>query len=115
MSRQINILVIDDQESMRDSCQQTLCRKGYTVDTADNGEKGLAILKEKSYDLVILDLKMPGLNGLDVLKIIKEENPEIVVIVITGYATIESAVEAMKCGAGRLILSQNRSSRKAFV
>ena len=99
MSRQLNILVVDDQESMRDSCQQTLCRSGYQVDTAEDGEKGLERLKEKSYELVILDLKMPGLNGLEVLKKIKEDDPEIVVIVITGHATIESAVDAMKNGA----------------
>lgn len=99
MSRQANILVIDDQESMRDSCQQTLSRSGYCVETAENGEKGLEILKKTSHDLVILDLKMPGLNGLEVLGKIKEDDPEIVVVVITGHATIESAVEAMKKGA----------------
>jgi len=99
MSERAKILVIDDQESMRDSCQQTLSRKGYEVDTANNGAQGLVLLEEKSYDLVILDLKMPGFNGLEVLKKIKEDNPEIVVVVITGYATIESAVEAMKYGA----------------
>jgi len=99
MSRQLNILVVDDQESMRDSCQQTLCRSGYQVDTAEDGKKGLERLKEKSYELVILDLKMPGLNGLEVLKKIKEDDPEVVVIVITGHATIESAVDAMKNGA----------------
>ena len=99
MNRQANILVVDDQESMRDSCQQSLSRTGYDVDTANNGEQGLDFLKKKSYDLVILDLKMPGLNGIDVLKKIKENDPELVVIVITGYATIESAVEAMKYGA----------------
>jgi two-component system, NtrC family, response regulator HydG len=99
MERQSNILVIDDQESIRDTCQQTLSRKGYTVDTAENGENGLEALEKKSYDLVILDLKMPGLNGIEVLKKIKEFDSEIAVIVITGYATIESAVEAMKYGA----------------
>jgi len=99
MPRQANILVIDDEESMRDSCQQTLSRSGYYVETAENGGKGLEILKKTSYDLVILDLKMPGLNGLEVLEKIKEDDPEIVVVVITGHATIESAVEAMKKGA----------------
>ncbi|MBN1972919.1 MAG: sigma-54-dependent Fis family transcriptional regulator [Sedimentisphaerales bacterium] len=99
MIKNANILVIDDEESMRDSCLQTLSRKGYNVETAGNGIKGLEMLKEKSYDLVILDLKMPGLNGLEVLKIIKQDNPDIVVVVITGHATVESAVEAMKQGA----------------
>jgi len=84
---------------MRDSCQQTLSRSGYSVEIAENGKKGLEILKKKACDLVILDLKMPGLTGLEVLEKIKEDDPEIVVVVITGHATIESAVEAMKKGA----------------
>ena len=99
MIKNANILVVDDEESMRDTCLQTLSRKGYNVDTAEDGSIGIDMLKEKSYDVVILDLKMPGLNGLEVLKIIKQDNPDIVVIVITGHATIESAVEAMKQGA----------------
>ncbi len=99
MSRQANILVIDDEESMRDSCLQTLSRQGYSVDTADNGILGLSMMKEKSYDLIILDLKMPGFNGMDVLKEVNQKNPGTLVIVITGHATIESAVEAMKHGA----------------
>jgi DNA-binding NtrC family response regulator len=57
------------------------------------------MLKKESFDLVILDLKMPGLSGMEVLKKIKEKDPEVVVVVITGYATVESAVEAMKAGA----------------
>ena len=99
MSRQANILVIDDEESMRDSCMQTLSRKGYSVDTADNGILGLSMMKEKAYDLIILDLKMPGFNGMEVLKEVNQKSPETLVIVITGHATIESAVEAMKQGA----------------
>ena len=99
MSRQANILVIDDEESMRDSCQQTLSRDGNRVEVAEDGSRGLAMLERESFDLVILDLKMPGLSGMEVLKKIRERDPEAMVIVITGYATIESAVEAMKRGA----------------
>ncbi len=94
-----NILVIDDNEAMRDSCRQALSRDGNRVEAAEDGLKGLAMLKKESFDLVILDLKMPGLSGMDVLKEIKIDDPESTVIVITGYATIESAVEAMKRGA----------------
>jgi len=94
-----NILVIDDEESMRDSCRQALRRAGNRVRTAADGLQALAMLEEESFDLVILDLKMPGLDGMDVLKRIKESDPEAIVVVITGYATIESAVEAMKRGA----------------
>ena len=99
MSGQANILVIDDEETMRDSCRQTLSRDGSRVAVAEDGSRGLAMLKKESFDLVILDLKMPGLSGMEVLKKIKEEDPEVVVVVITGYATVESAVEAMKIGA----------------
>ncbi len=99
MPRQANILVIDDEETMRDSCQQTLSRNGNMVEVAEDGLMGLAMLERESFDLVILDLKMPGLSGMEVLKKIKESNPEAMVIVITGYATVESAVEAMKKGA----------------
>ena len=99
MSNQANILVIDDEESMRDSCRQALSRDGHRVEVAGDGLKALAELEKASFDLVILDLKMPGLSGMEVLKRIKEDDPEAIVIVITGYATIESAVEAMKRGA----------------
>jgi two-component system response regulator HydG len=99
MFDQARILVIDDAESMRDSCQQALARKSGKVKVAGDGLTGLKILEKEAFDLVILDLKMPGLSGMEVLNRIKQEYPEIVVIVITGYATVESAVEAMKHGA----------------
>ncbi len=94
-----NILVIDDEEVMRDSCKQILSRQGHHIKLAEDGYQGLALLKEKSFDLVILDLKMPGIDGMKVLEKIKESSPETAVVVITGYATVESAVEAMKRGA----------------
>jgi len=99
MRNEANILVIDDEETMRDSCQQTLSRDGSRVEVAEDGIKGLSMLEKELFDLVILDLKMPGLSGMEVLKKVKEKDPEIVVVVITGYATVESAVEAMKKGA----------------
>ena len=99
MQSQANILIIDDEETMRDSCRQTLSRDGNRVEVAEDGSKGLSLLGTESFDLVILDLKMPGLSGMEVLKRIKKDDPEVVVIVITGYATVESAVEAMKRGA----------------
>jgi len=99
MLSQANILVIDDEESMRDSCRQTLSREGNRVEVAGDGRIGLAMLEKESFDLAILDLKMPGLSGMEVLKQIKREYPDVLVVVITGYATVESAVEAMKNGA----------------
>jgi len=99
MYSQAHILVIDDEESMRDSCRQTLSRAANKVEAAQDGAAGLAMLQKESFDLVILDLKIPGLSGMEVLKKIRQEYPAVVVIVITGYATIEYAVEAIKGGA----------------
>jgi DNA-binding NtrC family response regulator len=99
MFSQARILVIDDDESMRDSCRQALARKASRVEVAEDGLSGLEILEKEAFDLVILDLKIPGLNGMEVLNRIKQEYPEVVVVVITGYATVESAVEAMRNGA----------------
>ncbi len=99
MFDQARILVVDDEESMRDSCRQALSRKASRVEVAGDGLTGLSILEKEAFDLVILDLKMPGLSGKEVLDKIKQRYPEIIVIVITGYATVESAVEAMRCGA----------------
>jgi len=99
MSISANILVVDDEEVMRSACTQTLNRDGHRVRVAENGERGLAMIKEEVFDIVILDLVMPGLSGMDFLHKVKEDFPDLLVIVITGYATVESAVEAMKRGA----------------
>jgi len=99
MSTQFSILVIDDDETMRDCCSQTLAREGCRVESAGDGWTGLEQARNELFDVVILDLRMPGLSGLDLLDRLVEESPDTVVIVITGYATVESAVEAMKRGA----------------
>jgi two-component system sensor histidine kinase/response regulator len=93
------VLVIDDEESMRDSCSLILAKEGFEADTAENGELGLEKVREKLPDFVLIDLKMPGIGGLEVLDKVKKINPDSIPIVITGYATVESAVEAMKRGA----------------
>ncbi|MDH5467402.1 MAG: hybrid sensor histidine kinase/response regulator [Candidatus Aminicenantes bacterium] len=93
------VLVIDDEEIMRDSCTQILTKDGFQAETAENGTIGLEKIKEIKPDLVLVDLKMPGISGMEVLEKIKEIDPNIISVVITGYATVESAVDAMKIGA----------------
>lgn len=92
------VLVIDDEEIVRESCVRILQGKEYIVKTADNGEMGLNTLKEFLPDLVLVDLKMPGMSGFEVLDEIYAFDATIVTIVITGFATVDSAVEAMKKG-----------------
>jgi two-component system sensor histidine kinase/response regulator len=93
------ILVIDDEAAMRDACLQVLRKDGYEADEAEDGIKGMEKTKELRPDVALVDLKMPGMEGMEVLLKLKNIDPDIILIVITGYATIESAVEAMKRGA----------------
>lgn len=93
------ILIVDDEEVVLDSCQLILEGSGYLIATATNGMQGLETLNEFQPDLVFVDLKMPGLSGFEVLERIRELDPNIVTIVITGFATVSSAVDAMKQGA----------------
>ncbi len=90
------ILVIDDEKAMRDSCCQVLTKDGYRAETAVDGDTGLQKIRELKPDLVLVDLKMPGMSGMELLEKVADIDPNIVCVVITGYATIESAVEAMK-------------------
>jgi len=94
-----SILVIDDKESMRKMMAQTLIEEGYTVETAATGPEGIEKAKVKDFDLVITDLKMPDMDGLEVLSTLKDISSDTAVIVMTAYGTIESAVSAMKKGA----------------
>jgi methylenetetrahydrofolate dehydrogenase (NADP+)/methenyltetrahydrofolate cyclohydrolase len=99
MPGQANILVIDDEKATRDSCCHVLTYDGYRVETAEDGDSGLQKIREVKPDLVLVDLKMPGISGMDLLEKIRNIDPNIVSVVITGYATVESTVEAMKRNA----------------
>jgi len=99
MSKKSTILVIDDEETMRNACQQVLSKNGYHTEISADGADGLRKVREIPPDLVLVDLKMPGISGMEVLEKIRKIDSTIISIVITGYATIESAVEAMKRGA----------------
>jgi two-component system phosphate regulon sensor histidine kinase PhoR len=93
------VLIVDDEQDIRDASERILSRIGYQVQKASRGDEALDILNKNSIDIVLLDLKMPGMDGMEVLARIRERSTEIQVIVITGYATVETAIEAMKQGA----------------
>ena len=93
------ILVVDDEKSMREFLSIMLGREGYSVETFSSGEAALEYFKGNTCDLVMADMKMPGMGGLKLLKAVKDINPEVTVIMITAYASVDSAVEAMKSGA----------------
>lgn len=99
MADRQTVLVIDDEEAIRDSCRQVLAKAGYDCHTAVDGIEGLHVAHQVEPDLILLDLMMPGIDGLEVLRQVLQTHPNTVCIVITGYATIESAVDAMKRGA----------------
>ncbi len=93
------ILVVDDEKRIRDACQTVLMGEGYEVTCAENGKQGLQLIGQKHFDIILLDLMMPEMPGLEVLPRVKTDHPDTVVIVITGYATLEHSIEAMKAGA----------------
>jgi signal transduction histidine kinase len=98
-SSSARILIIDDEESILDGCRQALEKSGYTVTTTSDGPEGIRLARERRPELAFVDLKMPSCSGMDIIEILSKDLPDIVLIVITGYASIVSAVEAMKKGA----------------
>ena len=95
----IEILVVDDEMSIRSVLAQVLEKDGYAVTAAASGEEALEFLEQKSFALVVSDIKMPGINGLELLKITKERYPDMQVIIITSFASLETALEALRNGA----------------
>lgn len=93
------ILIVEDGESQRFVLKGFLVREGYLVDEAENGAKALQCLKDHPFDVVLLDYKMPGMNGMEVLKEIKRINHAIDVVIISAYGNIEHAAEALEAGA----------------
>jgi len=94
----MNILVVDDESVIREGLTRILEGDAFTVDAAKNGHAAIELLQQKEFDLIITDLKMPGMSGFEVLNAVKILQPDTPVIMITGFATVETAVEAMKSG-----------------
>lgn len=94
-----NVLLVDDEEQFLKVFSQRLEGKGLKVDTSTSGEDALKKVKGKDFDAIILDLVMPGMSGIETMKRIRSENPDLQIILLTGHATVEKGVEAMKTGA----------------
>ena len=99
MSEGVRILIVDDEESLRDSMSQVLAKEGYEPRCAANGRDGAALFGQETFQLAFLDLRLPDTDGLSVLRQLRETSPETPVVMITGYGSIESAVESIKLGA----------------
>ncbi|MCX5805838.1 MAG: response regulator [Proteobacteria bacterium] len=99
MDDKVTILVVDDEKGIREGCRRILTGEGFAVNVATNGKEGLEMVKARIYDLMLVDLMMPGMGGLEMMEQVSQIDPEIIMIVITGFATIETAVDAMKRGA----------------
>jgi DNA-binding NtrC family response regulator len=99
MSDKISLLIVDDEESVRDSLYNWFIEDGYLVESAENARTALNMLEKKAYDIVLADIKMPGMDGLEMLKRIKSIKPDAIVIIMTAFATVDTAVQALKDGA----------------
>src|ERR1700736_3601808 len=97
------VLIIDDEAAIRESLETLLQIEGYEVESAESGEEGLALLGERSFDLVLLDLALPDRIGIDLLAEIGAHDPQLSVIMITAYGTVENAVKAMQAGAANFV------------
>ena len=96
---QRKILVVDDEKNIRLMLSQALASNTTTIETAINGEEALQKLQQSDYDLLLLDLRMPGMDGVQVLRLVHAQHPKLPVILLTAHGTVETAVEAMQSGA----------------
>jgi DNA-binding response OmpR family regulator len=103
------ILVVDDEGAIRYSISKTLQRVGYQVHTASSGEEALEMMERQEYDVVLTDIRMPGLTGVELLARIKEQAPDSVVILLTGYASLETAIESLRLGAHDYLVKPSSS------
>jgi DNA-binding NtrC family response regulator len=97
------LLIVDDELEIRHSLQRRYKLKGYEVDIADNGESALKLLEQSPYQVVVSDIKMPGIDGIELLRIIRKEYPMIRVIMMTGFVTLENGLACLRHGADTCI------------
>ncbi len=95
----VKILLVDDEKDFTEVLSERMEARGFSVEIADSGPVAINKVKEKSYDAIILDLAMPEMDGIDVLKILLKENPDLQIIFLTGHATLEKGIESVKLGA----------------
>jgi DNA-binding NtrC family response regulator len=104
MKKKLNIMVVDDESIVRESLYHWFIKSGHTVDTAASGFEALEKLEQVPFDILFVDIKMPGMDGIELLKKVKSAYPDTIVIIITAYGSIESAIKAMKTGASDYLL-----------
>ena len=104
-----HVLVVDDEGAIRYSVSKTLQRIGYQVDEAASGEEALDMIARHEYEVILTDIRMPGLSGVDLLKRIKDISPDAIVILMTGYASLGTAVESLRLGAHDYLIKPSSS------
>ena len=115
MDERLRIMVVDDELIVRESLYHWFKKAGHVVEAASSGMEALEILEKKPFEVLFVDMKMPRMNGLDLLKRVKENYPDTMVIIITAYGSIETSVEAMKLGATDYLLKPFKPDQLALV
>ncbi|HHE74490.1 MAG TPA: response regulator [Desulfobacteraceae bacterium] len=95
----LNILVIDDEDVICEACELVLSEKGHAVTVRNDGKAGLSAIRQGTYDILLLDMKLPDIDGMEILRTAQKEKPGLCIIVMTGYSSISNAVQAIKQGA----------------
>lgn len=104
-----HVLVVDDESAIRYSITKTLQRVGYQVDSAASGEEALEMITRQNYDVILTDIRMPGISGVELLARVRESAPEAIVILLTGYASLDTAVESLRLGAHDYLIKPSSS------